>query len=221
MASATIACTKLPSNAERVNPESAHYKLFLEDGDHLSQTPAEVRIEIIPTKNGFMRVQNLDGPGMAFNDTLSMNPWGLPVKHVIRANHSIRRVLYGKETAAVLIQGDTATYMTEVQTHDIIQMDLTLAGMDTLKSTTDIPFFTAQNGNMNYYEAVVIGPDSIRSHFTSTEYVLTEHRYAVAPGKVYEAWYEKGKRLPTKIRLSASGNTTVYWKLSDEPVTWQ
>lgn len=216
-----LACTRIPNNASKIEAESAHYKMFIEDNGVLSQTPIEVFVNIIPTKDGFMRTQSMVAEGLYFEDTLKLDFWGRPLKH---ANHTgVKKtwIEYSDETASVSNGGEFIPYPVLPGTMDALQLDLLLSKIDTVKDTTDLPIFNSVSGDMVFYQISEIKKDSLNSHFTSFEKIPVAHRFAVAPGHIYEAWYNDDFILPIKTRVTSAGSTYVYWKLGKDPVNWQ
>ncbi|GGH65118.1 hypothetical protein [Phaeocystidibacter marisrubri] len=216
-----LACTRIPSNATKIEAESAHYKMFIEDNGVLSQTPIEVFIHIVPTDDGFLRTQSMVAEGLHFEDTLKLDHWGRPLKHVNHQGSKKTQIEYSRESASVSQGGDFIPYPILPGTIDAIQLDLLLSKIDTIKDTIDLPIFNSTSGDIVFYQVSEIKKDSLNSHFTSFEKIPVAHRFAVAPGHIYEAWYNEKFILPIKTRVTSAGSTYVYWKLGKEPVRWQ
>lgn len=216
-----FSCSKLPHSVVEIKAEKARYKMFVENEDGLSQTPAELYVSVFPVKGGFIRTQTLEAPGVAFIDTLKMDYWGHPLKQVyIQGNRKIY-VTYTQEYATVVTPEETLPYPIDSGSFDALQLDLLLRGMDTLKNRSDIPVFSHDQGGISYFEFNILNNDTIRQDYISSENIAVSHRYAITPGEIYEGWYAREFLLPIKTRITTAGVSYVFWKLGDKPVKWQ
>ncbi len=196
--------------------ESVVYKMFIQDEDLLSQTPAEMKVELIPTSDGFYRVQTLEGPGVSLIDTLKVSKNGLPIMHTFLRGRTRHQTYYQDREALTVIQGDTFVAPIEYNpVYDIIQTDLVLKGIDTLGNKMDVAFFMPERSELSFFEIAEIRKDTIGSDWYAQDSIATSHRYAVTAGTVYEGWYADDQVLPIKWRVSTNGTTYVYLRLPE------
>lgn len=201
-----------------VQSESVHYKLFIEDEGVLSQTPMEIFVDLVPIKNGFQRIQKMEGPGFLSMDTLTLDNWGHPIEHVFVRKNEVTRVRYEDQKAIISSPGGDIDVPLQTDfVFDVSQIDLAMSRLDTLKDTSEVPFMLPESGNVAFLELAELRKDSIRPYFTAPHLSETTHRYGVSEGSIYEAWYLGEGRLPIKMRVTATGKTLVYYHLGENP----
>ncbi len=210
------ACKSTQSTSGIDHPEEVRYKLFIEEEDHLAQTPAELKLELIPTQSGFFRVSTIEGPGVALIDSLLLSENGLPIYHVFKRGRTKYKMNYRKDEAFSVIQGDTFQIPLDYEyVYDIAQVDLVLRGIDTLGNVQEVAFMLPENSDVKFLEIAEIRRDTIGSDWYAQDSLPVVHRYAVGPGTVYEGWYADDQVLPIKWRVTSNGSTYVYLRIPE------
>lgn len=207
-------------------PESVHYKMFLEDNGVLSSSSADVTVDILPVMDGFYRIQHLTGPGISITDSLLLSRKGLPKRHIYRREGVRSEVIYHQDQVTIH-SGDEELEIPIVGEFmfDITQIDLAMKGLDSLKVRTDVPFFLPTTQDVTFLELAEIRKDSINAYYVPsdslTEKIPVIHRYAVAPGVIFEGWYRDDRMLPVKMRITKSGGTHVFYDAGDGKLPWE
>lgn len=194
-------------------PERQTYKLFIEEEDYISQTPAMIHIDLIPQDYGFVYVRSLEGPGVVHVDSIFIRPDGVPYKHAsIRPSKQKFYIYFGTPYLLMTdLAGDTISIPNEYENlYDVEMMNLVMKGIDTTGNKSDVPVILPASGNLEFFEIAEIRKDSTEAHWLTKEKVATSHRYTAANGTLYEAWYADDEILPIKMRLITSGSRYVY-----------
>lgn len=204
-------CGGSKNTTQSVERESQLYKMFNEIDGVLGQTPAMVTVDIVPAKDGFYRLQQLEGPGVIFIDSLLMDPYGKPVEHTFIIGKNKTTIFYEDDHSYQIWEGDTLkTPYENPFVYDVIQMDLVLRGIDTAGTSIDLPVYVPQTGSIAFFTVQEIRQDSIPPHWLTRETIPTVHRFASSPGATYEGWYVEDEILPIKMRVTSGGSTLVY-----------